>query len=86
MVASGLFQSSLTARLYRVKALVGCHTCLPYTASCSSCMRSLYPLTTGSIHAMVLADIWRFHRVKKFSVVSVLLVLVITLVIIGGGP
>ena len=47
---------------------------------------NLAPLTTCSIHAMVLADIWRFHRVNKFSVVSVLLVLVITLVIIGGGP
>ena len=44
------------------------------------------PLTTDSIRVMVLADIWRFHLVKKFSVVSVLLVLVITLVIIGGGP
>ena len=49
-------------------------------------MRQLLPLTTYSIHAMVLVDIWRFHRVNKFSVVSVLLVLVITLVIIGGGP
>ncbi len=44
------------------------------------------PLTSGAIRVMVLADIWRFHLVKKFSVVSVLLVLVITLVIIGGGP
>jgi len=43
-------------------------------------------LTIGSIHAMVFVDLWRFHRVNKFSVVSVLLVLVITLVIIGGGP
>lgn len=43
-------------------------------------------LTIGSIRAMVFVDLWRFHRVNKFSVVSVLLVLVITLVIIGGGP
>jgi len=64
---------------------IGQYSLLP-SAKERVCVRQLLPLTTYSIHAMVLVDIWRFHRVNKFSVVSVLLVLVITLVIIGGGP
>jgi hypothetical protein len=43
-------------------------------------------LTIMTIRAMVAGYRWRFHSVNKFGVVSVLHILVIILVVIGGGP